>query len=144
MPTAAEANRIARAEPRIDSIEYGPWLGSMRSVPAEQVPPEWLANPSQSPVLDFKYRPGIPKLDGGRPEWGYWKRRGGQSIKFDTHGGSLVGLLPAKWSGRVRHVEEFLSDSVSDGIPTECALVTKETIASGLDDGRFSNFWLRD
>src|SRR6185436_2422424 len=47
--------------------------------------------------------------------------------------------------GRCRQLDEFTSDAItSDGIPTLAALVTTETIASGLDDGRFSQVWVRD
>jgi len=76
------------------------------------------------------------------PRQGWWRRRKGQSQKFDTFG-SAVGMLPAKWSARCRQMDEFLSDSFTDGIPSVAALLTKETV-TGTDNGRFSNFYVRD
>lgn len=124
---------IARAALIQKRIDYGPWKGSMRSVAADLVPPEYAA--SITPATNFLY---VPRS-------GRWRRRLGQTQKFDTFG-SATGMLPAKWGGRARQLEEFTSASISDGIPTVCGLVTKETIATAncLDDGRFSNFWLRD
>jgi len=125
--------------PKVEAVEIGPWLGSMRSVPSNQVPLTHLASPTETPALDFLYLPGVG-------DTGTWKRRGGQTVQFDTlsGGASVTGLLPATWSARCRQIEEFLSDSVTDGIPTICALLSKETMASGLDDGAFANFWWRD
>jgi hypothetical protein len=128
---------------RVIALEYGPWLGSMRSISSELVPKEYVASPSQTPSLDFLYL----------PKYGSWKRRLGQTVQFDTlsGGASVTGLLPDNWAdegtgkgARVRHIEEFISDSVTDDIPTISALLTTETIASGLDDGYFANFWWRD
>jgi hypothetical protein len=116
-------------------IELGPWEGSMRSVSADQVPPEFLATGT-----DFHFL----------PRSGTWKRRLGQTQKFDTFG-AAVGMLPFKGatSGtgkgmRCRQLEEFPGGLVSDGVPTLMALLTTETIAVGLDDGRFSTVWIRD
>lgn len=124
---------------KVTAVEIGPWKGSMRSVAADQAPLDYLASPSQTPALDLLYIPGIN-------DTGTWKRRGGQTVQFDTlsGGASVTGLLPATWSARCRQIEEFLSDSVTDGIPTICALLSKETMASGLDDGAFANLWWRD
>lgn len=133
-----EARRIAVAAVPETTIVYGPWDGSMRSISADRVPKEYLAESdtdaaSPVPSSNFLYL----------PRTGHWKRRLGQVQRFDTFG-AAAGMLPAKWSSKCRQLSEFLSDSVSDGIPTVMALLTKETIASGLDDGRFSNVWIRD
>lgn len=129
MPTLAEwGQKIAGAALPQRKIRYGPWRGSMRSRSADQVPREFIAAGS-----NFHYLPAQ----------GWWKRRKGQTQQFDTFG-SAVGSLPAKWGAKCRQMEEFVSDSIVGGVPTVCALLTKETISSGLDDGRFSNFWLRD
>lgn len=122
------AGRVAGAALPQAPIKYGPWAGSMRSIPADRVGREFLAGGS-----DFHYL----------PRSGYWRRRAGQSQKFDSFG-SPVGMLPAKWTSRCRQIEEFTSESISDHVPTLIALLSRETIGSGLDDGRFSNVWLRD
>src|SRR3990172_1618283 len=128
------ASRIAAAALPQTSVLYGPWEGSMRSVSADRVPKEYLAeSDSDTPSSNFLYL----------PRSGYWRRRLGQVQRFDTFG-AAVGHLPAKWSSKCRQVQEFNSDSISDGIPTLIALLTRETIATGLDDGRFSNVWVRD
>jgi len=107
----------------------GPWEGSMRSVAADQVPIQYMAGGS-----DFLYQ----------PRTGFWKRRLGQIQKFDTFGAS-VGMLPAKWGAKCRQLEEFTSESISDGVPSVIALLTKETMGAGvIDDGAFSQVWLRD
>lgn len=129
---------------KVESATYGPWLGSMRSVTPDQVPPEYIASiDGTTPSNNFIYL----------PRNGAWKLRGGSSEKFDTFGAE-VGLLPDDWEdaphadsviSRVRHFEELVSDAISGGVPTLCALVTREAVPSSvLDDGRFSNFWLRD
>lgn len=133
------ANKIAAAAPKVERISYGPWVGSMRSKPADQVPREHIAG-----GLDFRYQ----------PRTGFWKRRGGQTIQFEPSVAGAAGLLPAKWAASpvaasvgalCRQMDEFISDSVSDGIPTVSALCSREKIASTvLDDGRFSNLWLED
>ena len=109
-------------------IRYGPWHGSFRSGTAFECPRTHLAG-----TIDYRY---IPRT-------GRWKRRKGATQKFDTFGSS-VGLLPAKWSSKCRQLDELGGDKTSNGIPSLIALLTKETIASGLDDGRFSNLYLRD
>ncbi len=131
MSLAELGNAIAAAAPPKVPIEYGPWAGSMRSRPQDQVPRDYMAAGSECLYL---------------PRTGTWKRRGGQTIKFDATGlPTPTGLLPAKWGAKVRWAEEFLSASLcSDGVPSQIALFTKETIVSGLDDGRFSNVWVRD
>jgi len=122
------ANRIAQSAVEADEIELGPFAGSMRSRTADQVPREYVASGT-----DFLYQ----------PRERHFKRRGGQTQKFDTFGAS-VGLLPAKWSAKGRWMESFTSESITDGIQTTATLATKETIASGLDDGRFSQLYIRD
>lgn len=124
------AEQIARNAEQSEPVIYGPWAGSMRSKTADKVPRTHIATGSE-----FVY---VPRT-------GHFRRRLGQTQKFDTFG-SAAGMLPAKWGGRARWMEEFSSESISDGIPTIASLVTKETMASAsvLDDGRFSNFWVRD
>ncbi len=122
------ANRGAGPSLPMERVSYGPWKGSMRSVAADAVPPEYIAGGN-----DFLYL----------PRSGHWKRRRGQTQKFDTFGSS-AGLLPAKWSSRARWMEEFVSECIADGVPSLIALATREYIATGLDDGRFSQVWVRD
>jgi len=55
-----------------------------------------------------------------------------------------TGLLPAKWGAKCRHLDEYAGPFAGDAVPTLIALLTKETVGSGLDDGWFSNVWLRD
>lgn len=132
MSIAEFGSQIARAAAPVDKIDFGPWEGSMRSIAADAVPRTHIAAGS-----NFLYL----------PRSGHWRRRGGQSLQFESGGiGAMVGLLPAKWGGRARWMEEFISDAVSDGVPTLIALVTKETMAdsSAIDDGRFSNLYVRD
>ncbi len=124
----AWAQRIAAAKPEMESVEYGPWLGTKRSVPADRVGREYMVSGT-----NMLYR----------PRSGHFQRMGGQAVKFDT-AGALVGLLPAKWSSVSRELQEFTSDSITDSVPTLIALVTKETVAAGLDDGRFSQIYIRD
>lgn len=119
-----EARFAAPAHPFV----FGPWRGSRRSVPAQEVPHDYMAGGN-----DFLYQ----------PRTGYFIRRQGQTQKFDTFG-AAVGLLPAKWSSKGRMLTEFVSESVTDGVPTLLGLATKETVASGLDDGRFSQVYVRD
>jgi len=127
------ASQIARAGSASVRIEYGPWQGSRRSQSADQIGREFIVDPT-SAVLSKNYH--------YQPRQGYWKRRKGQAQAFDTFG-SAVGQLPAKWTGRCRQLDEFKSDSFTDGIPSVAALVTKETL-TGTDNGRFSNFYVRD
>ena len=122
------ANQIAKSALPLRPIEFGPWLGSMRSRSQDQVPREYIAAGS-----NFLYLPRDLSF----------KRRGGQTQKFDTFGSS-AGLLPAKWSSKGRWLESFVSEAISDGVPTLMGLATKETVASGLDDGRFSQVYVRD
>ncbi len=132
----AMARQIAAADPAVERLEYGPWRGSKRSVSAEQVGREFIADPVVGTTFskNYHYAPGQ----------GFWKRRKGQAQAFDTFG-SAVGQLPAKWSGRCRQLDEFISDSFTDGIPSIAALVTKETVGTApADSGRFSNFYVRD
>ena len=76
---AEHANRIAAAALKKQSIRYGPWKGSMRSVPADHVPPEFMAeSDSDAPSSNYHYL----------PRYGTWKRRLGQTQKFDTFGSS--------------------------------------------------------
>lgn len=131
------ASRIVKAAIPIQDIISGPWRGAMESRPADRIPREYAAGVGST---NFLYL----------PRSGTWKRRGGQEIRFDAFG-SQVGLLPAKWLSsststycKARQMEEFVSDMVTDNIPTVMALVTKETIESGLDDGWFSNVYVRD
>jgi len=131
MPGLLEmAAKMARDAIALDTVEFGPWDGSVRSVSADLVPRNFATTGT-----NFLYLPRNRSF----------KRRGGQTQKFDTFG-SATGMLPVKWSGRGRWLDEFKSDSLcSDGIPTVSCLVTKETVASGvLDDGKFSNLWVRD
>jgi hypothetical protein len=113
---------------------YG-WKGTMRSISADRVPFEYMTSGS-----DFLWL----------PRSGHFKRRGGTDVQFSS---DSTGLLPASWngdpsgagSGKCRSLQEFKSDWVSDNIPTLAALVTREAIQSGkLDDGRYSNFYVRD
>src|SRR3990172_3820466 len=137
-----QAQRMAAAKPPTNRIPYGPWEGSMRSVSADQVPPEYMAeSDSDTPSRNMLYRP----LRGHPTKRGTWKRRKGQTQKFDTFGAS-VGLLAAKWGAKSRQLEEFKSESVSDDIPTLISKVTKETLAesANLDDGFFGSYWIRD
>lgn len=119
------AQRIAASALALERVPFGPWKGSMRAVSADQVPLDYATTGT-----DFLYQ----------PRDGTFKRRGGQSIKFD----SATGLLPAHWSAKARHADEYVNDQFTDGLPSVACLFTKETVASGLDDGRFSNFWFRD
>jgi len=133
MTLQAYAGRIARAKNAVreERVPYGPWKGSMRSVPADRVPIEFMVAGNNYLYL---------------PRSGYWKRRNGQTQVFDSFA-SPVGMLPAKWTtngAKGRQLEEFTSPEISDDIPTMCALTTRETVATGLDDGPFSNFWIRD
>ena len=117
-------------------IRYGPWEGTMRSRTAFECPRTHMATNLTAGVpttLEYMYQ----------PRKGSFKRRKGSTQKFDTFGAS-VGLLPAKWSSKCRQFDEFGGDKTSDGVPSVVALLTKETIASGLDDGRFSNLYIRD
>jgi hypothetical protein len=126
------------ADVQFRPIRFGPWKGSVRSTPADRVPPEFMAeSDSDTPSSNYSFN----------PHYGTWFRRLGQSIKFDTLPTAAgVGLLPAKWSARCRQLSEFVSDGISDHIPSMCALLTKETLTTPtlVDDGRFSNFWVRD
>jgi len=138
------ARRIAASAIELETVEYGgdpltspnPWLGTMRSKSADQVSRNYAVGGS-----NFLY---LPRSDS-------FKRRLGQTQRFDTFG-SAVGMLPAQWTdaaaplnAKCRWMEEFTSSSLaSDGVPTVMALVTKEAVASGTDDGRFSNVWVRD
>ncbi|MGQ0721024.1 MAG: hypothetical protein ACT4PE_05550 [Candidatus Eiseniibacteriota bacterium] len=121
------ASRVAEAAQAMEPVEFGPWQGFYPSLPADLCPNDYAARDSQEYVY--------------LPAYGYWRRRFGQTAKFSS---DTAGLLPAKWSSKCRQMEEFLSESITDGIPTLIALVTKETIASGLDDGRYSNVWIRN
>lgn len=114
----------------ITKVPLGPWQGSKRSTSADLVEFDFISGGS-----DYLHL----------PRTGFWKRRKGQTQKFDTFG-AAVGHLPAKWGARCRQMEEFKSDAITDGVPTVCSLLTKETMASSsvTDDGRFSNFWVRD
>jgi hypothetical protein len=133
---AVDDRPIQVVDAPIKAIRYGPWKGSIRSMPSDRVPPEFMAeSDSDTPSSNYSFN----------PHYGTWFRRLGQTIKFDTLPTAAgVGLLPAKWGARCRQLEEFASDGISDGVPTIAALLTKETINSGLDDGRFSNFYVRD
>lgn len=122
--------RIAGAALPSEDIPYGPWLGAKEAFSADTVEREYALSTGST---NFLYL----------PRSGTFKRRSGQTIQFDSFA-DPVGLLPAKWSGKARQMEEFSSESITDGIPSVCALVTKETVAAGLDDGLFSNFWMRD
>lgn len=132
------AGRVAKAALPLKDIPFGPWLGTMRSRSADQVPREFIAGGT-----NFLYL----------PREGTFKRRSGQAIKFDATGlPTPTGLLPALWTdaaaplnAKARWMDEFASSSLtSDGVPTVMALVTKEAVASGLDDGRFSQVYVRD
>lgn len=127
------ANDIARAALPKESVVYGPWRGSMRDRSQDRVPNDFIAGTN---VTNFLYL----------PDTGYWKRRGGQLVKFDTltSGHATAGLLPGAWGAKARWAEEYDGPMNTDGIPSLMALATRETIASGLDDGRFSNLWVRD
>lgn len=137
------SGKIAAADPTLSEVNYGltpeksyGWLGSMESITADRIPEDYVAGASSTNWLYL-------------PRNGVWRRRGGQTVQFDTlsGGASVTGLLTAASSdfpGKGRQVEEFLSESVTDGVPTISALVTKETVMSGLDDGWFANFWWRD
>lgn len=130
------AGRINAAALPQSKIPYGPWKGSWQSISAELVSREYAVAASGTAgvaSVDFLYL----------PRSGTWKRRSGATIKFDSFG-SPVGLLPAKWSSKARQMDEFLSSSVADGVPTTVSLVSRETVSSGLDDGRFSNVYIRD
>jgi hypothetical protein len=130
------AERIAAEALPQERVVYGPWAGSMRSKTADKVPREYIAGGS-----NFLY---VPRT-------GHFRRRLGQVQRFDTFG-AAVGLLPALWTdaaaplnAKARWMEEFVSDSLaSDGVQTLMALVTKEAVAAGLDDGRFSQVYIRD
>src|SRR5262245_42349259 len=89
-------NRVAAAAVEIEPFPYGAWAGSMRSRPADEVPPEYVQVGSPTASQNFLY---LPRERG-------WKRRGGQTQLFDTFGSS-AGLLPAKWSSKGRWLEEF-------------------------------------
>ncbi len=147
MPGLLEyARRIASSAIELETVEYGgdpkdspnPWLGTQRSKSPDQVSRNYMVSGT-----NWLYRPRSMTF----------KRRKGQTQKFDTFG-SAVGALPAKWgtapvSGHAgakgRWIEEFLSSSLaSDGVPTESCLATTETVTTGLDDGRYSNLWVRD
>ena len=142
------AQNVAESAIGLEAVEFGPWLGSVRSVSADQVGRDWMTAGS-----NFLWVPRA--LLGSDRSLGYsygtFQRRGGQTIRFDTLP-TPVGLLPASWAdaaaplnAKARWLEEFLDDAIcTDGVPTLAALVTKEAVASGLDDGRFSQFWLRD
>lgn len=118
----------------MEKIQIGPWLGTMRSRVPDAIPPEYM-----HAATNFLY---LPKT-------GFFKRCLGRATKFDTVNAE-TGLLPAKWSttpgngARSRQLHEFLSESVTDGVPTLLGLVTRETIESGLDDGRFSQVYVRN
>lgn len=139
------ARAIAANAPTPVPVEFDGWDGSMRSVSADKVPLNFIASTDSTASGNFHYRPRTRS----------WQRRLGQSIKFDTitSNHETTGLLPALWASsptsssnpsKCRQLEEFISSSVSDSIPTLAALVTRETVASGLDDGRFSTLYLRD
>jgi hypothetical protein len=129
---------IAGEKLPLEPVRYGPWLGAKRSVSAEQVEPRYAVAGS-----NFLYL----------PRDGRWIRRKGQTQKFDTFGAS-VGLLPDNWAAnpvsgsvgaRGRSLQEMPGSAFSDGVPSLIALVTRETIPTGvLDDGRFSNVYVRD
>jgi hypothetical protein len=118
----------------MEKIQIGPWLGTMRSRAADAIPPEYM-----NQATNFLY---LPKT-------GFFKRCSGRATKFETVG-TETGLLPAHWSAtpgngaRSRQLHEFLSESITDGVPTLLALVSRETIESGLDDGRFSQVYIRN
>jgi hypothetical protein len=131
---------MARSAPTT-AIEFDGWAGSMRSVSADLVPYGYMAESDTSVTAtashNFLY---LPRIRG-------WKLRGGQTIQFEASVGAATGLLPALWVGenKCRRMEEFESDSLaSDDYPTLSALVTKETMASGTDDGKFANLYVRD
>ncbi len=158
------ANDVARAALPMTPVEIGgepkdsphPFRGTRRSVVRDAVPVDYGAGSLDETIAgafsagtragsacDFLYRMRDRSFE----------RRGGQSIKFDTHG-SVVGLLPAEWAvtphtaagkgARSRWMEEFPSDRFTDRLPSIATLLTTETIASGLDDGYFSTLWVRD
>ena len=131
MSLASALSQVSGASLPQDQIDYGPWRGSMRSRSLDQVPKEFAGDGA-----DYRYL----------ARTGTFVRRQGMTIRFDTltSGHETAGQLPVMWTARCRKMDEFLSDSVTDGIPTLCALLTKETAASGLDDGRFSNLWWYD
>jgi hypothetical protein len=122
------ARSVAEAADPMEKIDYGPWLGADLALPDDLVSREFIADGQ-----NYHYVPAF----------GYWKRRGGQSQKFDTFG-AAVGMLPAKWGAKARWMEEFVSETMTDGVPTIATLLTKETVAAGLDDGRYGTLWLRD
>lgn len=123
------AAKISAEALPLEPIELGPWEGSMRSITPDLVPISYLTSGS-----NMLYR----------PRYGTFRRRDGQTQKFDTFGSS-AGLFPAKWGAKGRWMEELLNSTLtSDGVPTIMSLATKETIVSGLDDGRFSQLWARD
>lgn len=132
MPTVA-------AFPKLTPVKLGPWRGRKSSTTRDLVPPDYVYTGQNSlfvPNSEIEGRKGV----------GHWRRRDGQTQLFDTFGASSVGLLPAKWNGHARWMRAFKSDSISDGQDTVLALVTKEDMdsASVLDDGRFSNLYIRD
>lgn len=133
---AQRAARIRASRKPTVPIDYKDWMGSMRSRSADTVPREYAAGSldvTGSAAKNFRY---VPRRKS-------WRRRDGQTQKFDTFGAS-VGLLPAKWGGKARWSEEFTSEAISDNVPTISALYTKEVATAGLDDGRFAQLWLRD
>lgn len=129
-------DRTKAPSPPLERLEFGPWQGSMRRCTRDLVPPT-----HENGGSNFIY---VPRT-------GRFRRRKGQSMKFDTFG-SAVGLLPAQWTdaaaplnAKARWGEEFLSDSISDGVPTTAWLITKEAfVTAGVDDGRFSTLYIRD
>jgi len=118
------AIRVVKAALPMKPIEFGPWAGSMRSISADKVPRDYIAGGS-----NFLYLPRSQEF----------KRRNGQTQKFDTFGGGAVGMLPAKWGAKCRQMEEFISESITDGTPTLIALLTVETT-----NAPYSTVWIRN
>lgn len=136
---SSQARQVSSAAIPQNKVIYGgdetdqgshPWLGSMRSRTQESVPRNFISGGT-----NFLY---LPRDNS-------WRRRLGQTIQFDDFG-TPVGLLPAKWGAKARWADSYLDDTFTDGLPTIACLLTKETLADPLviDDGRFSNYWLRN
>jgi hypothetical protein len=70
-PLADAAARIARAALPLEDVPYGPWKGAVESRSPDQIGREY-ANGHASHDMLFL------------PRTGTWKRRGGQTILFDT------------------------------------------------------------
>lgn len=143
---ARAGSQIARAAVPMRKIKLGPWKGSVRALPQDKVPLDYIADTAARTAKNALYM----------PRTGYWRRRDGQTVKFDTltAGHAALGLLPGVWGAspsatsvgaRWRWGEEYDGPINTDGIPSVMGLATRETVASScLDDGRFSNLWLRD